>query len=176
MLHICGLKLLENLIRMFFTNLCLSPNSAELETLVLGTRIVLNDFLFDKVFDTKFSGVNFFMNGSWPKNFDVLMKRRRLPQTLIQTPLLLVPLSISFYYRILAHIIATTLIPLKGSLSNVTCRNVFVLYCMIRKYKINWSVCIREHMVESAADSHSSAGLPYGFFITQILIYYGIDI
>lgn len=38
---------------------------------MLGTRIILCDFLFGKVFDTKFFGVIPFMNGSWPDDFEV---------------------------------------------------------------------------------------------------------
>ncbi|KAF3656928.1 hypothetical protein FXO37_15221 [Capsicum annuum] len=44
----------EDPLSMFYLNLCLSPASGELETLVLGTRIILNDFLFENAFDTNF--------------------------------------------------------------------------------------------------------------------------
>lgn len=42
---------------MFCANIYLFSNSGELETLVIGTRIILNDFLLENVFDTKFFGV-----------------------------------------------------------------------------------------------------------------------
>ncbi|KAM3339073.1 putative protein isoform X1 [Capsicum galapagoense] len=48
-----------------------------LETLVIGTRITLNDFLFEKVFDTKFSGAIPLMNGSWPDEFEVSFKEAK---------------------------------------------------------------------------------------------------
>ncbi|KAF3645885.1 hypothetical protein FXO38_19422 [Capsicum annuum] len=54
---------------MFYANLRLSPDSREFETFVLGIKIVLNNFLFEKVFDTKFSGFVPFMNNNWPEDF-----------------------------------------------------------------------------------------------------------
>lgn len=61
----------EDPVRMFYMNLHLSPNSGELKTLILGPRIILNTFLFEKVFDTKFSRAIPFMNGFWPEDFEV---------------------------------------------------------------------------------------------------------
>lgn len=54
---------------MLYVNLRLSQDSGELETLVLGKRIILNDFVFEKFFDTKNSWVIPFMSGMWPGNF-----------------------------------------------------------------------------------------------------------
>ncbi|KAF3645397.1 hypothetical protein FXO38_19658 [Capsicum annuum] len=105
MLRLCGLEVFDDPTHKFFAYLCHSPDSGELETLVLGTRIILNDFLFEKVFAVKFSSIVHFRNESWPENFEIC-----------------------------------------------------------------------EHMVESAPDSHFSVSLPYGLLITQILIYYGIDL
>lgn len=62
--HLYGLEVYKDPIHMLYANPCLSHNSSELETLGLGTRIILNDFLFEKVFDTIFSGVITFMCGS----------------------------------------------------------------------------------------------------------------
>lgn len=67
---------------MFYANLSLSPDSGELETLALGTRIIVNDFLFDNDFDMKFSGDIYFMNGNWPNDFVVSFKEaKRFCQT-----------------------------------------------------------------------------------------------
>ncbi|KAF3652469.1 putative uroporphyrinogen decarboxylase, chloroplastic-like [Capsicum annuum] len=52
----------QDLVCMFYGNLCLSPDSCELETHVVGTRIILNDFPFENAFDTKFSSAIYFMN------------------------------------------------------------------------------------------------------------------
>ncbi|KAF3654108.1 hypothetical protein FXO37_16663 [Capsicum annuum] len=123
---------------MFFSNLHPSPDSGELGTLVLGTRIVLNDFLFEKLFDTKFSDVIPFMNKTLIGNFEVSFDKAKkvVSDPDINNPTF-GPLSLSFCNRILAYLVTTTLIPQKGSLSNVTYRDVSVLYCLIKKYKIN---------------------------------------
>ena len=56
---------------MFYANLHLSQENDELETLVLGTRIIVNDFLFEKVFYTNFSKAIPFMNSTCLDNFKV---------------------------------------------------------------------------------------------------------
>lgn len=62
---------------MFYANLRISKDSRELETLVLGIRIILNDILFEKVFDNKFSSVVPFMNRTLPEDFEVSCKEAK---------------------------------------------------------------------------------------------------
>ncbi|KAF3640037.1 putative ribonuclease H protein-like [Capsicum annuum] len=61
----------EDLLRMFYANLHISLDSGKLETFVMGTRIIWNDFLFEKVFDAKFSGVILYMVDFWPDKFEL---------------------------------------------------------------------------------------------------------
>lgn len=158
-----GSKVFKDPVQILYVNLCISKDSVELETLVLGTRITLNDLLFEKIFDTKFSGMVSFMNRTWSENFEVSFEEIKAavaePEANLSN---FKPLSLCFKHKILAHIIATTLIPRKGSLSNVTSRDMFVLYYMIKRYKINWALWLREYIVESTVDTHASASLPYG--------------
>ena len=51
-----GLELFDVVVRLFYANLCISPNSSELESLVLGKRFIINEKLFEDVFGTKFLG------------------------------------------------------------------------------------------------------------------------
>ncbi|KAL3332349.1 hypothetical protein AABB24_032770 [Solanum stoloniferum] len=46
---------------------------------------------------------------------------------------LILGLCLYFEHRILAHIVATTLISRKGSLSSISTRDVFVLYCLLKR-------------------------------------------
>lgn len=62
MLQICGLEYYDELVRMFYAYLRMSKDRNELETLVLGNQIIVNDFLFEHVFGTKFSGIVPYMN------------------------------------------------------------------------------------------------------------------
>ncbi|KAF3632999.1 hypothetical protein FXO38_25818 [Capsicum annuum] len=79
-------------------------------------------------------------NITWPGNFDVNFDEAKKavsdPYTNYSN---FGPLSLDFCNKILARIMTNTLMPQKGFLNNVTCRDVFVLYCLIKKYKINWS-------------------------------------
>ncbi|KAG5607030.1 hypothetical protein H5410_028522 [Solanum commersonii] len=99
---LCGLKLFEKVVRLFYANLRVSSDSSKLETLVLGTRIIANDLLFEDVFGTKFFGAKIVVaeTGANLSDFG--------------------PLSLYFEHHILAYIIANTLLPRKGSLSNIS--------------------------------------------------------
>lgn len=103
---------LSDSVWIFYANLRPSKDSSEFETLVLGTRINLNDFLFEKVFDTKFSRAILYMNGSCPYNIEVSFEEEKKvvfdPEINLSN---LGPLSLCFKYMILANIIITTLIP-----------------------------------------------------------------
>ncbi|KAH0695828.1 hypothetical protein KY289_013310 [Solanum tuberosum] len=67
-------------------------------------------------------------------------------------------------------LVATTLIPRKGSLSNISNRDVYVVYCLLKKLRINWAPWFREYMVESLEDTNSSSSLPYGLLISRIIV------
>lgn len=173
----CGLVVYEEPVRMFYANLRVSKDSGELETLVLGKRIILNDSLFEKIFKTKFSGDIPFMTGCWLDDFEVTLDEAKIFVAESGSDLSdFGPSTLCFENHILAHIIATTLLPRKGSLSNITDRDVFVLYCLLKKYKINWGEWFRTYMIESAVESDTHAILPYGLIISRILIGLYIDL
>ncbi|KAG5576189.1 hypothetical protein H5410_056323 [Solanum commersonii] len=111
----CPIKL----IRLFYANFRISFDSGELETLVLGNRIIVNDLLFEDVFGTKISGAK---------------RAVAKPDSDLSD---FGPLSLYFEHRILAHIVTISLIPRKGYLSNISTRDEFVLYYLLRKYRIN---------------------------------------
>ncbi|KAG5577083.1 hypothetical protein H5410_057217 [Solanum commersonii] len=103
-------------------------NSGELETLVMGSRIIVNDFLFEDIFDIKLSGIVPYMNGIWLDDFEVTLEGSKIVVVEPGADLSnFGPLSLCFEHRIIAHIIATTLLPSKGSLSNISTRDMFVL-------------------------------------------------
>lgn len=105
----------------------------------------MNDFLFKDVFGTVYSSLVPYMNGICPGDFEVSLE---VDKAVVVEPGLdlsdLGLLSLCFENRILAHIISTTLVPRKGSLSKISFRDVFVLYCLLKKYRINWASWIGE--------------------------------
>lgn len=101
----------------------------------LGKLIIVNDFLFEDVFETEFSGVMSYMYGVFPKDFEASLEVAKAIVVEPSSDLLdFGPLSLCFENRILDHMIATMLISRKGSLSNISSRDVFVLYCLLKKY------------------------------------------
>ncbi|KAG5611897.1 hypothetical protein H5410_023178 [Solanum commersonii] len=171
LLRLCGHELYEEPVRLFYANLRVSEDSGDLETLVLGNRIVINDSMFKDVFGSEFFDDLPYMNGVWPENFEVSFGAAKAAVVEPNTDLSnFGPLSLCFENRIIAHIVATTLVPRKGSLSNISTRDVFILYCLVKKYRINWAAWIREYMLKSVEDSNPSASLPYGLLVSRIIV------
>lgn len=174
---LCENEVFEEPVKMFYANLRVSKDNGELETLVLGYRIVLSQDLLEKVFGTKFYGRIPFFSGNWPADFEVTLEEAT--QAIAEKGSNLSdfgPSTMSFEHRILAHIVATTLLPRKSSLSSLTIRDVFVVYCLIKKIKINWAEWFLGYMEESSQDSSGSASLPYGMVISRILKVVGVDL
>uniref|UniRef100_M1DUH3 Uncharacterized protein n=1 Tax=Solanum tuberosum TaxID=4113 RepID=M1DUH3_SOLTU len=167
---LCGNDLYQDVVQFFYANLRVSPDSGELETLILGSQIVVNDRLLEDVFGTKFSMDIPYMNGVWPFDFEVSVECAKMavakPDSDISD---FGPLSLCFEKHILAHIVATAILPWKRLLSNITTRDVFVLYYFLKKYKINWATWFKEYMLESANDPSGTASLPDGLLISRIL-------
>lgn len=113
----------------------------------MGNRLIVNKLMFEDVFDTKYFGVIQYMNGSWPDDFEVTLEGAKSAVAKPSAKLFdFGPFSLCFEHRILAHIIATTFLPRKGSLSNISNSDVFVLYCLLKKYRINWAFWFKEYM------------------------------
>lgn len=99
----------------------------DVESMVLGTRIILDSYQFEKIFSTKFIGYNFFVQHSWPDNFEVSFEEAK--SVLFEPPLDIRPKNLKFEHRVLARIIATTFLPRTGSLSTLSLRDI--LFCIV---------------------------------------------
>ncbi|KAH0723716.1 hypothetical protein KY289_006760 [Solanum tuberosum] len=167
-----GLKLFKEIFLLFYANLRISADNCELETLVLGNHIVLNDYLFKEVFGSDFSDDIPFMHGNvWPDQFEISLEDAKIFVAETGSNLSnFGPLSFGFENHILAYIVATTLVPRKGSLSNISNIDVLVLYCLLKKHNINWSLWFRNYMIESVEDSNPLASFPYGLLISRIIV------
>lgn len=138
LLRLCGVEYYEKATWIFYANLRRARKSNDLETFILGVHIVINSRLFKDVFGCEFSADVPYMNRNWSDNFKVSLKEARA--FFYEEPLEssnFGTLSFYFEHRILAHIVATTLVPRKGSLSNISNRDVFMMYCLLKKYQIN---------------------------------------
>lgn len=68
---VCGIEVYEDPVHLFYSNLRVSRKSGELETLVLSTRIVLDDSIFEEVLEINSLGGVPYMNFVWPDDFEV---------------------------------------------------------------------------------------------------------
>ncbi|KAH0652789.1 hypothetical protein KY289_030467 [Solanum tuberosum] len=142
-----------------------------METLVMGSPININQMLFEDVFGTKFVGGVLYMNVVCPDDFEISLEGATRAVVEPNSDLSdFGPLSLCFEHRLLAHIVATTLIPRKVSLSSISTRDMFILYCLLKKYRINWALWFKEYMLECVEDTNVTASLPYGLLISRIFV------
>lgn len=59
---------------------------------------------------------------------------------------------------------------MKGSLCIISKRDVFVLYFLLKNYRINWVAWFREYMLERVEDTNTTKSLPYGLLISRIIV------
>ncbi|MCD7447726.1 hypothetical protein HAX54_033516 [Datura stramonium] len=143
----CANEAFEDLIRMFYANMKFSKDSTDPKTLVLGTKIVLSKTLFEKVFNSRFSGNIPFFTSGWPEDFEVSLDEEKLFIAEDGTNLSdFGPASIYFENYIITHIISTTFPPRKGSLSTL------------------------------CQDSSGNATRPYGILVSRIIKAMSVDV
>lgn len=73
----CGFKLFDDVLFLLYVNLRISPNSGEVESLVLGKLFIINVNIFEDVFGTMFSNIIPYINGIWLDYSDVPLKLQR---------------------------------------------------------------------------------------------------
>ncbi|OIT32096.1 hypothetical protein A4A49_14533 [Nicotiana attenuata] len=167
-----GNSVYEEPVRMFYANLFVNDKD-DLESMVLGTRIVLDSYQFEKIFSAKFRGFDVFVQNSWPKDFEVSFEEAKV--FLSDNPPDIGPKNLKFEHCVLAHMIATTL--LLGPLALLSTRDIFVLYCLVNNKRLDWFVWIRQYMLESNRDISSSAAcLPYGLLTSHFLEVMKVDL
>lgn len=81
-------------------------------------------------------------------------------------PSALGPKYFIFKVYVIAHIVATTLLPQLGSLSTLSQRDTLLTFCIATQRKIYLSSFFLNYMIETSLDPSS---LSYGLIITQIL-------
>ena len=117
------------------------------------------------------------MNGTWTNDFDVSLDGEK--RVVIEPDCDIFdfrPLSLCYENRVLAHVLDTTLIPRKDSLSNISTRDVFVLYFLLKKYRINWVERLKAYMWWSVEDLNVSASLSYVLLISRIIVNSLVDL
>ena len=88
------------------------------------------------------------MNGTWTDDFEISLDGQKWVVVEPDTHIFdFGPLYLCFENHILAHILATTLIHKKVSLSNISTRDVFVLNFLLKKYRIHWTELFKAYIL-----------------------------
>lgn len=107
------------------------------------------------MFGTKSFGVISYLNGTFPDDFEVTLDEVKVILAEFGAKLIhFGPLSLSFPNHILDHTIITTLLSRKASLRNISNRYVFVLYCLLKRYRINWANWFKAYIWGSVEESN----------------------
>ncbi|KAH0636150.1 hypothetical protein KY285_035895 [Solanum tuberosum] len=160
----------EPLIRLFYANLR-SPKAGKLESLVLGKHIFIDCKKFDSIFGISCFGIMAPLKNCWPFDCDVSYdqaKREIAPDPSKLIPSHLGPKDLPFESRVIAHIVATTLLSRAGSHSTLTQCDTLFVYCLVFGVKVHLSSFIITVMTDVIADPIS---LPFGILLTRIFEY-----
>ncbi|KAH0633214.1 hypothetical protein KY284_036000 [Solanum tuberosum] len=160
----------EPLIHLFYANLR-SPKAGKLESLVLGKHIFIDYKKFDSIFGISCSGIMAPLKNCWPFDCDVSYdqaKREIAPDPSKLIPSHLGPKDLPFESRVIAHIVATTLLSRAGSHSMLTQCDTLFVYCLVFGVKVHLSSFIITVMTDVIADPIS---LPFGILLTRIFEY-----
>ncbi|KAH0644759.1 hypothetical protein KY284_032643 [Solanum tuberosum] len=147
----------EHLIHLFYANLR-SPKAGEIESLVLGKRIFLECKKFDSMFGISCSGILSPPKNGWPSDCDVSFDQTKCEFFLhpsLPIPSHLGPKEIPFKICVIAHIVATTLLPRDGSHSTLTQRDTLFAYCLVFDIKTDFD-CLAAIPVKSKPSSSTS--------------------
>ncbi|OIT06573.1 hypothetical protein A4A49_54432 [Nicotiana attenuata] len=168
-----GNTVYEEPVRMFYAKQFVNDKD-DLDSMVQGTHIVFDAYQYENKISAKFHGYDVFVQNSWPEDFEVSIEEAK--DTLSENSPNIGPKSLKFEHRVLAHMIATTLLPRTGSFITLTTRDIFVLY-FVKNKRLDWFVWICSHMLESIKDISSFAAyLPYGLLISHILEVMKVDL
>lgn len=125
--------------------------------------------MFDHIFQIHSSGFYASLKYAWPSDFDVSFEEAKGFIALDNShplPSQLGPKNLPFETRVIAHIVATTLLPRVSSLSSLAQRDTLLTYCLVSRRKIKLSSFVINYMIEVASNPFS---LPYGMVISRIL-------
>ncbi|KAG5602432.1 hypothetical protein H5410_033802 [Solanum commersonii] len=147
-------------------NIHIFADNGEWEILVLGHHIILNDSLFKEIFGFEFSGDISFMHGNlWPDHFKVSLENAKVFTAEFGSDISnFGPLSLGFENRILAHIVATTLVLRKGSLSNISNIDIFVVYCLLKRIIVDSLVDLSKYrptLTDATYDTRTFSSMGY---------------
>lgn len=172
----CGMEVYEEYIHLFYANLWISKDSGELETLVLENSIIVNKYLFEQVFGTKFFGVIPFM----------VVDLKILRSLLKQPKVLLLNLTLTFQSLVLTLFVLNItsypilLLPLWFLVKNLsTISPIEMCLCSTAFLRNIASIGLPgfyEYIVENAENTNANASLPYGLIISRILVSSMIDL
>lgn len=124
-----------------------------------------------KIFDSIFSREVPYMSSTCPKIFELSLDEAKASIAKDISDLSdFGPLSLCFEDRILAYIVATILVPRIGSLSNISNRDVYILYCLLKKYHINGVIGLGNTCSRVLKTQIQLPLCPIGILVSRILI------
>ena len=112
----------------------------------------------------------YYFRSKWPSNFGITYEEAK--EALFERKDLmsggkLTGLALPFKERILAHMIATCILPRTRSLEVLSKRDLFLLFCIHSLQEVNLLHWILKYMAESCKHLDPSASLPYGMLLTS---------
>jgi hypothetical protein len=168
-------KQYTTLVKHFYTHF--EFQHSKMTSYVKGKSISLSHSILAFILGVPRTGVERYTTNSWVQfeGYDPLESIRQMcgnPSIEVAYRLKIAELTLES--RLIHHIIAHNILPRSGSYEYTSYLDLFILWCILNKVKLNLAFYIDWHM-DTCVKKKNDA-LPYGLQITTILHHFGVDL
>lgn len=168
-----------DLVRLFYTHFDKSnEEEGVIHTWVKGREIVLDDVTLGNILGIPATGVHDSTGKKWSKH-EVFDKEKCIKLVLMdddaERKIRPKVDSLPMPTRLLHLILMYTFISREGRKSSMTYLDLFVMYCILTKVKVNMPKLMINYMI-AANMKRQGGGLPYGMWLTKVFKWFGVDL
>uniref|UniRef100_A0A2N9GBK7 Putative plant transposon protein domain-containing protein n=1 Tax=Fagus sylvatica TaxID=28930 RepID=A0A2N9GBK7_FAGSY len=163
------------LIKHFYTHF--EFKHSKITSYVKGKSISLSHSTLASILGVPRTGVERYTTNSWVQfeGYDPLESIRQMcGNPSIEVPYRPKIAELTLESRLIYHIIAHNILPRSGSYEYTSYLDLFILWCILNKVKLDLAFYIGWHM--DTCVKKKNGALPYGLQITTILHHFGVDL
>lgn len=168
-----------DLVRLFYTHFDLANRQkGVIHTWVKGTNIVLDEDVLAEIFEIPKTGVHDYPGHKWSEAdcFDRLHAIKLVlgdeESDMDKKPSMS---DLPMTSRLLQNILSQTVINRGGRKSSLTYLDMFMMYCILKKKRVNLPRIMIAHMT-AAYKAKDDNVLPYGMWLTKVFHHFQVDL
>ncbi|KOM50129.1 hypothetical protein LR48_Vigan08g095600 [Vigna angularis] len=163
------------LVEVFYANL--KVVNGVIQSRVKGVNITINDYVWSTIVELKAEGLHSHVHDSksniWLKNKTIYRDCLRYPGRYKMDKLYLHN-CLNKEEKMVTYVLSWLLLPGRALRDRITTEDVFLLNAIKTRIPTNWIEVFKNHMIDVGINH--GFNLPYGVFISRVLILQGVDI